>query len=231
MVPPKELSDGAIHVLLIDDVVTSLRFSQRLLNSLNFKVTTCTSGERGLELLNENPNSFDLLLLDVLMPGVDGLEVLTRIKSSDALKHIPVVMLSGLDDQGLAEECLQKGAVEVLIKPLVKDAVIRVINTYCKHPTEPYVAHHTEIPCGEFAPCCSRTLVCFVQCQQGNHGAAPRRCADRRQARLVHAGRHRLPLGQPSGSCGRQEGGVHSMREFMTDSDWLIVRVWENRCS
>lgn len=148
---PRDLSDSAIHVLLIDDVVTSLKFSQRLLHTLHFNVTTCTSGERGLEILSENPTQFDLVLLDVLMPGVDGLEVLSRMKMSETLRHIPVVMLSGLDDQGLAEECLQKGAVEVLIKPLLKDAVMRVINTHCKHPTEPEITAplHGEVQLGD----------------------------------------------------------------------------------
>jgi peroxiredoxin len=58
--------------------------------------------------------------------------VLTRIKQTPALSHIPVAMLSGLEDSTLAEVCLHQGAVEVLLKPLKVEAIARAVKKYCK---------------------------------------------------------------------------------------------------
>jgi hypothetical protein len=58
--------------------------------------------------------------------------VLTRIKQTPALSHIPVAMLSGLEDSTLAEVCLHQGAVEVLLKPLKVEAIARAVKMYCK---------------------------------------------------------------------------------------------------
>jgi hypothetical protein len=59
------------------------------------------------------------------------LQVLTRLKQTPALSHIPVAMLSGLEDSTLAEVCLHQGAVEVLLKPLKVDAIARAVQRYC----------------------------------------------------------------------------------------------------
>jgi CheY-like chemotaxis protein len=61
---------------------------------------------------------YDLVLLDIVMPTMDGVEVLTTMQSDKNLVDIPVAMLSGLEDEMLANVCLESGAIAVLQKPL-----------------------------------------------------------------------------------------------------------------
>jgi CheY-like chemotaxis protein len=65
-----------------------------------------------------NKQRFDLILLDIVMPVMDGVELLTIVQAEQHLRHIPVVMLSGLEDEMLASVCLESGATAVFQKPL-----------------------------------------------------------------------------------------------------------------
>ena len=69
------------------------------------------------ELLKEDSN-FDLVLLDLMMPEMDGLELLCLIKNNEKLKDLPVIMMSSDQDMANVSTCLTKGAKDYLIKPL-----------------------------------------------------------------------------------------------------------------
>lgn len=69
------------------------------------------------ELLKEN-SYFDIVLLDLMMPEMDGLELLKLMKSNDKLKNIPVIMMSSDGDQQLTSTCLQIGAKDYFVKPV-----------------------------------------------------------------------------------------------------------------
>jgi CheY-like chemotaxis protein len=71
----------------------------------------------------------DLVLLDIVMPVMDGVELLTILQADAALRHIPVVMLSGLEDRILAEVCIDSGATAVCLKPLDSDQVQHLITS------------------------------------------------------------------------------------------------------
>jgi len=124
-------ADDPVSILVVDDSAISCKLALRSLGNLNYKVQTAFSGEVALQKIQNDPNAYDLILLDIVMPGIDGIEVLSKLKSSPSLKHIHVAMLSGLEDQNIAEVCLQQGALEVLLKPLKAEAVQRVVAMYC----------------------------------------------------------------------------------------------------
>ncbi|CAM9891015.1 unnamed protein product, partial [Ectocarpus sp. 8 AP-2014] len=115
-------------ILVVDDSRISRQIAERSLSRAKFHVEVAPDGEVGLARLQAQPSSFDLILLDVVMPGLDGVEVLTRVKQDPRLGHIPVVMLSGLESDRLEELCLQQGAVVVLRKPLTAEKVIQVVD-------------------------------------------------------------------------------------------------------
>ncbi|CAM9402751.1 unnamed protein product, partial [Ectocarpus fasciculatus] len=119
-------------ILVVDDSRVSCQIAQRSLSRAKFHVEVAPNGEVGLARLSAQPSSFDLILLDVVMPGLDGVEVLTRIKQDPQLRRIPVVMLSGLENDRLEELCLQQGAVVVLRKPLTAEKVIQVVDACCE---------------------------------------------------------------------------------------------------
>jgi class 3 adenylate cyclase len=109
------MSDTAAWVLVVDDDPVNRAMLTRVLEQDGYRVDTATDGRRALERLAEEP--FDVVLLDVLMPEMDGLEVLSRITEDDALRHLPVVMITSLDDLETAVRCIEIGADDYLTKP------------------------------------------------------------------------------------------------------------------
>lgn len=102
-------------LLLADDDEANRDLLRRRLEKLGYRITTCGDGQEALELARETTP--DLVLLDMLMPGLDGNEVLVRMKSDEALRHIPVIMISALDEVERIAQCIELGAEDYLAKP------------------------------------------------------------------------------------------------------------------
>ncbi|CAM9458142.1 unnamed protein product, partial [Choristocarpus tenellus] len=114
------------NVLVVDDSQISWKLARRALAMPHFYTEVAQTGMGGLEMLTQNPSKYDLVLLDIIMPGLNGIEVLTQMKQNSQLSRIPVAMLSGNEDQSLVEECLARGAVDVLLKPLRTEEVLKI---------------------------------------------------------------------------------------------------------
>ena len=102
-------------LLVVDDNALNRDLLTRQLVREGYTVQTVGSGREALELLRLQ--EFDLILLDVIMPEMDGVELLEHIERDAALSGIPVIMMSALDEIGGVARCLEKGAVDYLIKP------------------------------------------------------------------------------------------------------------------
>ena len=110
-------------ILLVDDDPLMVRMYEKKLTNDGFSVTTAGNGKEALEKLNvEIP---DLMLLDIMMPDINGLEVLTRVKAATKTKNLPVIMLTnvGGGDED-AEKGLELGAVAYLTKATNRPADI-----------------------------------------------------------------------------------------------------------
>ncbi len=104
------------RILLVDDDrQTRLKLSRNL-ESEGYTVGVAQGGRQALDMLESE--SFDLIILDILMPEVDGFTVLSQVKATPALSEIPVVVISAVDDPDSIEKCRQLGAAEYLIKPV-----------------------------------------------------------------------------------------------------------------
>jgi sigma-B regulation protein RsbU (phosphoserine phosphatase) len=103
------------RILAVDDIPENLAVLSRRLERLGHSVVTTTSGKEALLLLQKE--AFDLVLLDVMMPEMDGYEVLSRIKSAPQTADIPVVMISALNEMASVVRCLDAGAEDYLPKP------------------------------------------------------------------------------------------------------------------
>ena len=94
-----------ISILVVDDSNISSKLAIHNLSSEGHRVMHAENGHLALELLRRIPDDFDLVLLDIVMPIMDGIEVLTTMKADETLAHIPVLMLSGLSDDDLGNLC------------------------------------------------------------------------------------------------------------------------------
>ena len=104
-------------VLAVDDVPTNLAVAANMLESLDIDIRLAEDGPTALQYAELAPQP-DLILLDVMMPGMDGHAVLTRLRANPATRHIPVIFVTALDSPS-DEQCgLLEGAVDYITKPL-----------------------------------------------------------------------------------------------------------------
>jgi adenylate cyclase len=104
------------RILVIDDSVSNLDLLSRRLSRDGHAVELCESGEAALALLQAE--RFDLILLDLIMPGMNGIDVLRHLRADETTRQIPVVMISAMDEVDGAVRCIEAGADDFLSKPL-----------------------------------------------------------------------------------------------------------------
>ena len=106
----------AARILVVDDIPANVRLLEAKLMAEYFEVITASDGQTALDVAaKEMP---DIILLDVMMPGMDGYEVCSRIKNDPKMRHIPVVMVTALSEVSDRVRGLEVGADDFLTKPL-----------------------------------------------------------------------------------------------------------------
>ena len=117
-------------LLIEDDPFISDVYITNLKNS-GFEVLLASDGESGLNLAKQE--KFDLILLDLLLPKIDGFEILKNIKGETTLKNVPVIILTNLGEKENIEKGKRLGAVDYLVKiNFTPKEVIEKLNTYLK---------------------------------------------------------------------------------------------------
>jgi len=116
----------ARRVLIVDDEESTRLLLGRILESIpGLEATLADSGEAALKMLAERP--FDLILLDLMMPGIGGIEALTRIRNSKANQKTPVIVVSVLADAPTKNVCRSMGVVEYIVKPIERQALVKAV--------------------------------------------------------------------------------------------------------
>ncbi len=115
-------------ILIVDDTPTNLEVLFNFLSNAGFKVLFAEDGESALEKANYAlPN---LILLDILMPGIDGFETCRRLKENESTKSIPVIFLTALTDTADKVKGFSLGAVDFITKPLQYEEVLARVETH-----------------------------------------------------------------------------------------------------
>ena len=115
---PVDAADRAVetgHILVVDDIATNRDLLARRLTGDGHRLTEADGGTRALQLLAVD--DFDLVLLDLMMPDINGFEVLARMKADRRLHDVPVIMISALDEMDSVVRCIEAGAEDYLAKP------------------------------------------------------------------------------------------------------------------
>ncbi|HEY9616583.1 MAG TPA: adenylate/guanylate cyclase domain-containing protein [Microcoleaceae cyanobacterium] len=102
-------------ILIVDDVEANRDLLSRRLQRQGHEVVVAEHGRQAIELLKQQP--FDLVLCDIMMPEMNGYQVLEYLKADTDLRHIPIIMISALDDIESVVRCIELGAEDYLFKP------------------------------------------------------------------------------------------------------------------
>ncbi len=111
----KYLQPGHGHLLVVDDDRMNRDMLTQRLERQGYTISVAENGRQALELVKSK--DFDLILLDILMPEMNGYQVLEHLKEDKAARHIPVIMVSALDEIDSVVQCIEIGAEDYLAKP------------------------------------------------------------------------------------------------------------------
>ena len=118
------------HVLLVDDDSSNLHLLHQTLNGRGYRLLTAKSGLQALSIAEKMHPV--LILLDVMMPGIDGFETCRRLKESQSTADCTVIFLSGLDDVSAKVRGMELGAVDYIEKPFSAEEVVVRVETHLK---------------------------------------------------------------------------------------------------
>jgi len=113
---------SSYNILVVDDVVENIQVAMNVLKEDNYNLTFALNGEKALELINDN--DYDLILLDIMMPGIDGYEVCKHIKLNPQKSDIPIIFLTAKTDIESISKAFTLGAVDYITKPFNADELL-----------------------------------------------------------------------------------------------------------
>jgi adenylate cyclase len=116
------------RALVVDDSTVNRRLLVRRLESLGLEVQEAENGREALDRLADPNSQIDVVLLDVVMPELDGYQTLETMKSDERLRHIPVLIVSGVEEQDSVVRCIELGATDYLTKPIDPSILAARIN-------------------------------------------------------------------------------------------------------
>jgi len=119
--------EGDIYILVVDDNQENLRVVNSLLKEENYKIALALDGKSALKIIEKS--RIDLILLDIMMPGMDGFEVCRILKSDEKTRSIPVLFLTARSEVDDIVKGFNEGGVDYITKPFRKEElVVRVKN-------------------------------------------------------------------------------------------------------
>jgi tubulin-specific chaperone A len=117
-------------ILLVDDDMRNAFALSKALREKNLKVTIAANGMKALEMLAATPADFDIVLMDIMMPELDGYETIQRIRENLHLRDLPILALTAKAMKGDAEKCINAGANDYLTKPVDIDRLFSMLRVW-----------------------------------------------------------------------------------------------------
>ena len=115
------------NVLAVDDIPLNLLLVQKMLAKFNFSLRTAANGQQALDAVAEQKP--DLILLDLMMPGIDGFEVIRRLRANPDTADIQIVILSALNSNEDVVKGFNMGANDFIMKPIIMEKLLSCVNT------------------------------------------------------------------------------------------------------
>jgi len=116
-------------ILVTDDDVRNIFSLTRALETNQMNVLSATDGKEALKVLQENP-SVDVVLMDIMMPEMDGYETMTQIRKNPKYKNLPVIAVTAKAMVGDREKCIKAGASDYISKPVDIDQLLSLLRVW-----------------------------------------------------------------------------------------------------
>lgn len=116
-----------LKVLIVDDVALNVLLIKKMLSQYTFQIRTANSGQTALDSIAADMP--DLILLDLMMPGIDGFEVISRLRADEATKDIPIIILSALNSEADISRGFKLGANDFINKPVIMEKLINSVTS------------------------------------------------------------------------------------------------------
>jgi DNA-binding NarL/FixJ family response regulator len=161
-------------ILVVDDTPDTLGFLTEAIEQADLTVLVAVDGESALELLGQITP--DLILMDAVMPGLDGFETCRRLKQVPHLSHLPVIFMTGLSDTEHVVKGLEAGGVDYLTKPIIVDELIARVRVHLTNARVSYGARAALDATGRFLLATNgegRLLWCTPQAERLLNGLLP----------------------------------------------------------
>ena len=117
----------SLSVLVVDDVPLNILLIKKMLSQYTFEIRTANGGQAALDAIAQKKP--DLLLLDLMMPGIDGFEVIKRLRADEATKDLPIIILSALNSEQDISKGFQLGANDFINKPIIMEKLLSSVTT------------------------------------------------------------------------------------------------------
>lgn len=119
------VDQARINVLIVDDIPLNVLLVQKMLGKFKVKILTANDGQTALDTIAST--QVDLVLLDLMMPGIDGYEVLRRLRADEKTHDLPVVILSALNSNEDVTKGMQLGANDFITKPIIMERLLSCV--------------------------------------------------------------------------------------------------------
>jgi len=115
-------------VLIVDDVPTNIQVAMNILKNEGYKMLFAQSGKKAFDIIENN--EIDLILLDIMMPELNGFEICEILKKDNKTKQIPIIFLSGKDSSSDIEKAYEIGGSDYVVKPFINIELIKKVHTH-----------------------------------------------------------------------------------------------------
>lgn len=122
--------DSNTHILIIDDVVDNIQVAMNIMKEEGYSFSFATQGAEALDLINQASAKFDLILLDIMMPHIDGFSVCQVLKDDPRTQNIPIIFLTAKADIDSISKGFSLGAVDYITKPFHAEELLARVRTH-----------------------------------------------------------------------------------------------------
>lgn len=119
------IDQSKLNILIVDDIPLNVLLIQKMLGKFKFNILKANNGQQALDTVASK--QVDMILLDLMMPGIDGYEVLRRVRANEATAQLPIVILSALNSNDDITKGFQLGANDFITKPIIMERLLNCI--------------------------------------------------------------------------------------------------------